>query len=119
MCDFPLFGAMNFSTSSENMMSPTLSLLRMAENASTAQISVAISIFVDSAVPNCPDRLTSTTSITVSSRSSSKILMNGLFARAVTFQSIFRMSSPYEYSRTSENSIPRPLKTEWYSPEKT
>src|SRR5882672_2231163 len=27
-----------------------------------------------------------------------------------------RMSSPGVYSRTSSNSIPRPLKTEWYSP---
>src|SRR6185503_2661729 len=36
--------------------------------------------------------------------------------REVTFQSMFRMSSPNWYSRTSENSMPRPLKTEWYSP---
>src|SRR5262252_4741891 len=36
--------------------------------------------------------------------------------REVTFQSIVRMSSPGVYSRTSSNSMPRPLKTEWYSP---
>ena len=36
--------------------------------------------------------------------------------RAVTFQSMVRTSSPGWYSRTSANSIPRPLKTEWYSP---
>jgi len=39
--------------------------------------------------------------------------------RAVTFQSMVRMSSPGRYSRTSENSMPLPLNTEWYSPEKT
>ena len=33
--------------------------------------------------------------------------------RAVTFQSIVRTSSPGAYSRTSANSIPRPLKTAW------
>src|SRR5688572_6969039 len=38
--------------------------------------------------------------------------------RAVTFQSMLRTSSPIWYSRTSENSIPCPLKTERYSPEK-
>ncbi len=38
--------------------------------------------------------------------------------RAVTFQSIERMSSPGWYSLTSSNSIPCPLKTLWYSPEK-
>src|SRR5947208_8043031 len=36
--------------------------------------------------------------------------------REVTFQSMLLMSSPNWYSRTSENSMPRPLKTEWYSP---
>ena len=39
--------------------------------------------------------------------------------RAVARQSIERTSSPNWYSRTSENAIPRPLKTEWYSPENT
>ena len=32
--------------------------------------------------------------------------------RDVTFQSMLRMSSPNWYSRTSENSMPRPLNTE-------
>ncbi len=39
--------------------------------------------------------------------------------RAVTFQSMVRTSSPGTYSRTSRNSMPVPLKTEWYSPLKT
>ena len=38
--------------------------------------------------------------------------------RAVTFQSIVRTSSPGWYWRTSTNSMPRPLNTEWYSPAK-
>ena len=42
--------------------------------------------------------------------------MKGTPVRAVTFQSISRTSSPGEYSRTSSKSMPRPLKTEWYSP---
>ncbi len=33
--------------------------------------------------------------------------------RAVTFQSIVRTSSPGAYSRTSANSMPRPLNTAW------
>ena len=36
--------------------------------------------------------------------------------RAVTLQSMVRTSSPRRYSRTSANSIPRPLNAEWYSP---
>ena len=36
--------------------------------------------------------------------------------RAVTFQSMSRMSSPGWYWRTSENAMPRPLNTEWYCP---
>ncbi len=36
--------------------------------------------------------------------------------RADTFQSIVRYSSPGTYSRTSANSIPCPLNTDWYSP---
>ena len=36
--------------------------------------------------------------------------------RAVTFQSMVRTSSPGAYSRTSANSMPRPLKTAWYAP---
>ena len=54
----------------------------------------------------------------VSLRSSSNTLTNGWLNRAETFQSMERMSSPSWYSRTSLNAIPRPLNTEWYSPEK-
>src|SRR5262245_43951422 len=36
--------------------------------------------------------------------------------RTVTFQSMARMSLPAAYSRTSANSMPSPLNTEWYSP---
>ncbi len=39
--------------------------------------------------------------------------------RAVTFQSMVRTSSPGRYSRTSLNSMPLPLKTQWYSPKKS
>ena len=54
----------------------------------------------------------------MSSRSSSKTFTYGALMRAVTFQSMFRTSSPYWYSRTSLKAIPRPLKAEWYSPAK-
>ena len=60
--------------------------------------------------------LASTSSMTVSSRSSVKRLTCGTPVRAVTFQSIVRTSSPGRYSRTSANSMPRPLKTLWYWP---
>ena len=115
----PLAGGMNFSTRSLNRTSPTLSLLAMALKASTPQSSAAISTLVRPVVPNQPLRLMSTASITVSSRSSSKSLTKGSPVRAVTFQSMVRTSSPGTYSRTSRNSMPVPLKTEWYSPEKT
>ena len=69
-------------------------------------------LFVCRTLPNCPEALTSTTSITVNSRSSLNFLMNGCPNRAVTFQSMERTSSPGRYSRTSSNSMPRPLKTE-------
>src|SRR5207253_2417563 len=45
-----------------------------------------------------------------------KTLTNGSPIRAVTFQSIDRISSPGWYGRTSEKAIPRPLNTEWYPP---
>src|SRR5207245_1582560 len=62
---------------------------------------------------------TSTTSITVSSRSSVNTFTWASFIRAVTFQSMTRISSPGWYWRTSENAIPRPLNTEWYWPAST
>src|SRR6476661_8051644 len=42
--------------------------------------------------------------------------MKGTPARAVTFQSMERTSSPALYSRTSSNSMPRPLNVLWYEP---
>src|ERR1019366_3119596 len=112
----PLRGGMNFSTSSLKRMRPTLSLLRMAEEASTEAISAASARLDWPREPNRPEPLTSTTSMSVSSRSSTNFLMNGWFIRAVTFQSIARTSSPGWYSRTSSKFMPWPLKTEWYWP---
>src|SRR5262249_43637451 len=57
------------------------------------------------------------TSITVSSRSSTKRFTNGWPRRAVTFQSMSRTSSPGTYGRTSSNSTPRPLNTLSVPPE--
>src|SRR2546425_4387696 len=47
----------------------------------------------------------------LSSRSSRYFLTYGAFIRAVTFQSMLRMSSPGSYSRTSSKSRPEPRKT--------
>ena len=115
----PFFGGTNVSILSVKSISPTLSLFLIAEKARTAHISAAISFLVCVTEPKFPDRLKSTTSMTVSSLSSSNTFTKGRLKRADTFQSIVRMSSPNWYSRTSENSMPRPLKTLWYSPEKT
>jgi hypothetical protein len=93
-----------------------LSLLRTAENASTLASSAAISRLLCVPEPKSPDALTSTSSMSVNSRSSTNFLMNGRPARAVTFQSIVRTSSPGTYSRTSSKFMPRPLNTLWYSP---
>ena len=98
---------------SVNNSRPTRSLLRIAEKARSAAISAAVSSFVDGALPNRPEADASTTSITVSSRSSVNFFTNGCPILAETFQSIVRTSSPGSYSRTSANSTPRPLKTEW------
>ncbi len=46
MCARPFFGGTNFSIRSVKRISPTLSLFLMAEKASTAQISAAISFFI-------------------------------------------------------------------------
>jgi hypothetical protein len=64
------------------------------------------------AEPKLPEALTSTSRRMVSSRSSVNFLTNGRPARAVTFQSIVRTSSPATYSRTSSKFIPRPLNTD-------
>ena len=114
----PFLGGMYFSTSEVNMMSPTLSLFLIAENASSAHSSTATSSLKRDTEPKWPDELASTTSITVSSRSSTCFLTYGCPMRAVTFQSMERTSSPSVYVRTSENSMPRPLNTLWYSPDR-
>src|SRR5579884_4044420 len=62
--------------------------------ASTAASSAATSRFCCSLVPNWLLPLQSTASSSVSSRSSMKRLTNGCPMRAVTFQSMARMSSP-------------------------
>src|SRR5258708_933547 len=99
-------------------MIPTLSLLLIAEKASTAQISVIRSFLRACTVPKRELALTSTSSITVNSRSSSNSLLKGWLNRAETFQSMNRISSPAAYSRTSRKLMPRPLKALWYSPVK-
>ena len=58
------------------------------------------------AEPKSPDAETSTRSQTTSSRSSWNCLTNGRPARAVTFQSMVRTSSPGTYSRTLSKSMP-------------
>ena len=95
-----------------------MSLFLAAAKARTAQNSAASSFFILLTVPNSPEALRSTANSTVSSRSSTNRLMNGLPVRAVTFQSMVRMSSPGMYSRTSSNCIPRPLNTLSYWPAK-
>ena len=109
---------MNFSTRSVNRMAPTLSLLFIALNASTADSSVSKSICVRSRVPPRRDALTSMSKNTVSSRSSSNTFTWGVPVRAVTFQSMVLTSSPAWYSRFSAKAIPRPLNALLYSPEK-
>src|SRR2546428_7295313 len=52
----------------------------------------------------------------LSSRSSRYFLMYGRLIRAVTFQSMVRISSPGSYSRTSSKSRPRPRNTLRYVP---
>src|SRR5688572_29063901 len=116
---FPFRGGMYRSTPSANRSAPARSLLRLAASPRTAAISAARSRLSCPWVPKRVEALPSTARITVSSRSSTKRLTNGVPRRAVTFQSIVRTSSPGWYSRTSLNSTPRPLKTLEYSPEKT
>ena len=80
--------------------------------ASSADSSTAASSLLRRPEPKSCDALTSTSSITVSSRSSTNRLTCGSPVRAVTFQSIARTSSPGTYGRTSSNSMPRPLNTD-------
>jgi len=58
----------------------------------------------------------STHNMTLRSRSSRNTLRCGSPVRAVTFQSILRMSSPSRYSRTSSKFRPWPRNTEAYRP---
>ena len=70
----PFAGGMNFSTLSLKKRAPTLSLFSMALKLNTAAISASISRLVVETVPKSPERLTSTSSTTVSSLSSSNTL---------------------------------------------
>ena len=65
---------MKSSTWSENRIIPTLSLLRMALKANRQATSAASSRLLKSTLPKLPDALTSTTSMTVNSRSSVNFL---------------------------------------------
>src|SRR6202166_1732793 len=112
----PFFGGRYRSMRSVTRSSPTLSLLRIAEKARTLASSAARSRLLKAAEPKFPEALISTSNRIVSSRSSVNFLTKGRPARAVTFQSMVRTSSPGLYSRTSSKSMPRPLNTEWYSP---
>ena len=89
-----------------------MSLLRTADRASRLAISAASSRLLWLPEPKLPEALMSTSSRMLSSRSSVYFLTNGRPARAVTFQSMVRISSPGTYSRTSSKSMPRPLNTE-------
>jgi hypothetical protein len=93
--------------------SPARSPFSSAEKTSRAAISAATSAFDCRASPASCDALRSTAISAVNSRSSANTFTNGSPIRAVTFQSIERISSPGWYGRTSENAIPRPLNTEW------
>ena len=75
-------------------MSPTRSLFLIAENARSAHSSTAISSLNCLMDPKLPEEEASTTSMTVSSLSSTYFLTYGPPMRAVTFQSMERMSSP-------------------------
>ena len=71
ICPFPLAGGMYFSTLSEKNNAPILSLLRIAEKANVAAISVICSRCESCPEPKSRDADISMSNITVSSRSSS------------------------------------------------
>ena len=118
-CRAPFFGGTIASMRSVNSSMPTLSFERIAEKASVAAISATSSRLSSLLVPIANDRDRSTANITVNSRSSRNTFTCGSPARALTFQSIERTSSPNIYGRTSSNSMPRPLKAERYWPAST
>lgn len=99
---------MYFVTRSEKRSNPTRSWFSTAANAKTEVSSAAMSPLRQSTDPNDIDPETSTAMSTVRSRSSTNCFTCGTPLRAVTFQSIVRMSSPGWYSRTCANSMPRP-----------
>src|SRR5580765_5748745 len=117
-CCRPLRGGTTRSTWSVKNSRPTLSLFVTAENASVAATCADCSCLNCDRVPNCPEPEASTSRNTVSSRSSTNFFTYGRSMRAVTFQSMVRMSSPGRYSRMSTNSMPVPLNVERYSPTK-
>ena len=93
---------------SEKSSSPARSEFSTAENANTDASSAAMSHLRQSTDPKPIEPDTSTAIITVRSRSSTNCFTCGTPLRAVTFQSMVRMSSPGMYSRTCANSIPCP-----------
>src|SRR5512139_624239 len=112
----PFRGGTKRSIRSVKRSAPTRSLFLTAAKASSAASSAIRSRFVRYFDPKACDGETSRRRRTVRSRSSTYFFTWGTPVRAVTFQSMARTSSPGTYSRTSENSMPRPRKTEWYSP---
>ena len=76
------------------LISPTLSAFCTAAMANRQVSSAASSDLVRDSEPKACEPETSTRKITVSSRSSAKLLMWGMPVRAVTFQSMARTSSP-------------------------
>ena len=109
----PFRGGTNFSILSVNAIRPTLSLFFIADMARREQTSAASCLLSLFTVPKYDEPDISSRSIMVSSLSSTNFLTKGWPVRAVTFQSIERMSSPGWYSLTSSNSIPMPLNTLW------
>ena len=66
--------------------------------------------------PSRIEPLSSITSSTASSRSSTNCLMCGSPVRALTFQSMDRISSPGSYGRTPSKCAPRPRNAARYAP---
>ena len=107
-CARPRRGGMYARAAVEKSSSPMRSEFCTAEKAKTAASSAAMSHLRQSTEPKPMEPETSTATMTVRSRSSTNSLTCGTPLRAVTFQSMVRMSSPGWYSRTCANSIPRP-----------
>src|SRR6185503_12546910 len=110
-CSRPRRDGIHSCSPSAKRRSPTRSWLRIAVIASSAATSAARSRLLWSTDPNQDDAEMSTARRMFSSRSSRNFLMYGVPMRAVTFQSMLRISSPGSYSRTSSNSSPDPRNT--------